>query len=404
MKDILKRMTAAFCCVCALAVSGMACRKPDGVQSSGSDSSGETFESKWIDGIDPVFDESMGYSDENPSVIQIGSTRYLYYTKNQSKYSSETCIAVRTGTYKGGSWTYGEPKTCLTVSENGWDSAHVFAADVVKGNFSLNGTTYSYLMAYSGNSGKNNKKNASIGLAVSNKPDGEWVRAGKDPIVKFNRSDFDRVGLLEYEGDIEPSLISFDENGKVWMFYSEYETFKSNYVVEMDVSDAGNVKIFNKKVLETSGIRDLGITNPLLYGGDFVWDKESGEFIAVRECTVTVTVEPKVSDELQIVKSSEKVLTEHKQEWTGREEFVEEWWNAIGSKIDSDSTAVYDLERMGYQRLFSPCIVSDCYGRLLEYGKLDIMFTSKATSADERAETDETWKFTGMIHALTVTY
>ena len=67
-------------------------------------------------------------------------------------------------------------------------------------------------------------------------------------------------------------------------------------------------------------------------------------------------------------------------------------------------SAVYDLERMGYQRLFSPCIVSDCYGRLLEYGKLDIMFTSKATSADERAETDETWKFTGMIHALTVTY
>lgn len=403
MKMILKRMTAAFCCVCAVLLSGVACRKPND-QSSGNDKPHETFENKWIDGIDAVFDESLGYSDENPSVIQIGSTRYLYYTKNQSKYSSETSIAVRKGTFGGGKWTYGEPKTCLTVSENGWDSAHVFGADVVKGNFAFNGSTYSYLMAYSGNSGKNNKKNASIGFAVSDKPDGEWIRTGSNPVVKFDSAEFDRTGLLEYDGAIEPSLISFDENGKIWMFYSEYEAFKSNYVLEMDVSDADNVKVFNKKVLETSGIKDLGITNPLLYGGDFVWDKESGEFIAVRECTVTVTVEPKVSDELQIARSSDKVLIDHRQEWTGREEFVDEWWSAIGSKIDVDSTANYDLDKTGYSRLFSPCIVSDCYGRLLEYGKLDIMFTSKATSADERAETDETWKFTGMIHALSVTY
>lgn len=403
MKEILKRTTAALCCVCAILTSGIACRKPND-QSSGSEPAGETFESKWIDGIDAVFDESLGYSDENPSVIQIGSIRYLYYTKNQSKYSSETGIAVRKGTFGGGKWTYGEPKTCLGVSENGWDSAHVFGADVVKGNFGFNGSTYSYLMAYSGNSGKNNKKNASIGFAVSNEPDGEWIRTGSSPVVKFDSSEFDRTGLLEYDGAIEPSLISFDEKGKIWMFYSEYEAFKSNYVLEMDVSDAGNVKIFNKKVLETSGISDLGITNPLLYGGDFVWDKESGEFIAVRECTVTVTVEPKVSDELQIVRCPDEVLTDHKQEWTGREEFVDEWWSAIGSKIDVDSTANYDADKTGYSRLFSPCIVSDCYGRLLEYGKLDVMFTSKATSADERAETDDTWKFTGMIHTLSVTY
>ena len=55
----------------------------------------ETFEDKWIDGIPAIFDESMGYSDENPSAFQVGATRYVYYTRNVSKNSSKTEIVVR---------------------------------------------------------------------------------------------------------------------------------------------------------------------------------------------------------------------------------------------------------------------------------------------------------------------
>ena len=49
----------------------------------------ETYEDKLYDGIDPVFKESMGYYNENPSVIQEGATRYLYYTRNEQKYNAD---------------------------------------------------------------------------------------------------------------------------------------------------------------------------------------------------------------------------------------------------------------------------------------------------------------------------
>lgn len=374
------------------------------LSSSSSDGPSEVYESKWLDGIAPVFDESLGYTNEDPSVFQDGATRWLYYTRNTGKYESSTEIAVRKGTYKGGAWTYGDYKVCVTPSESGWDSAHVFDADVVKGNFAYNGTTYSYLMAYSGNASTKDAKNASIGLAVSTAPDGEWIKVGTKPLIAFDSTEWDSTGLLNYPGDIEPSLVSYDGESKLWLFYEESEVFKSNYVLEMDASDLGNIKFGGRKVIETSGVSDLGISNPLLYGADIVWDKDAGELIAVRETTVTVTTDPKIANELQILKSSDDVLYEIKQDWTGREEFVEKWWGAIGSKIDGDSTAVWEESKMGYSRLFSPCIVSDPYGCLLEYGSLDILFSSKGVLGDPRAERDDAWEYSGMIHTLTVTY
>ena len=41
----------------------------------------ETFEEKVFDGIDAVFDESLGYYNEHPSVIQEGATRWLFLPK-----------------------------------------------------------------------------------------------------------------------------------------------------------------------------------------------------------------------------------------------------------------------------------------------------------------------------------
>lgn len=390
-----------------------ACGKKGETSASGSDVGGgssssgtgaETYESKWIDGIDPVFDESLGYTNENPSAFQDGATRWLYYTRNTGKYEGSTEIAVRKGSYKGGAWSYGDYTVCVSPSESGWDSAHVFGADVVKGSFSYNGTAYSYLMAYSGNSSAKDTKNASIGLAVSQSPDGEWIKVGTEPLIRFDSTEWDSTGLLSYTGDIEPSLVSYDGEGKLWLFYEESEVFKSNYVLELDASDLNAIALGGRKVVETSGVSDLGISNPLLYGGDIVWDKDAGELIAVRETTVTVTTDPKLADELQILRSSDRVLYDFKQDWTGREESVETWWSAIGSKIDGDSTAVWEEGKTGYSRLFSPCIVSDPYGRLLEYGTLDILFSSKGAAGDERSERDDAYAYSGMIHTLTFTY
>ena len=364
----------------------------------------ETFESKWIDGIPAIFDESMGYSNENPSAFQVGSTRYVYYTKNVSKYSSKTGIAVRKGTYKGGNWTYSEPSMCITPTDSSWDSEHIYDADVVKGTFKYNNEDYTYLMSYSGNNRKIDKKNTSIGLAVANDPMGPWVKVGDKPFLKFNSEDYDSTGLLLFTGYIESSLISYDKKGKVLFFYEAFETFKSNYVMEVDFSNLDNIDIYSNRVLETSGVRDLGISNPHLYGCDYVLDTETNELISSRETAVTLTADPKYADEIQILKAPLSVIAYNKQEWTGREEFVDDLWTVVGDKITGDETAIFSENKLGYTRLYSPTIVSDQYGHLIEYGTFDVLFTTIGAMGDARAKSDTDYLFTAMIHTYNIVY
>ncbi len=366
----------------------------------------ETFEDKVFDGIGAVFDESLGYYNEQPSAIQEGSTRWLFYTRNTVKYDNTTdSIAVRKGTYSGGEWKYGDPVTCITTSESGWDSASVFNADVVKGAFTYGGESYSYLMAYSG-SDRADRTDADIGFAVAKEPDGAWVKVGDEPFIKFTSSEWDSVGLTYYPGAIEPSLVSYDKAGKVYLFYEESEVFKSNYAYELDCSDLDAIKKGGRKVIERTGISDLGTSNPLLYGADYAYDPDSKLLFAAREGRTTATSEPKVADEVQMLRSPMEILNTIDQGIAQGEPRV--WWESVGDKIDGDATAdMNNPDRIfGYTRIFSPCVVSSEYGYLLEYGRAEVLFTTQANDGDERLPADraDAYKYSQMIHSMEITY
>lgn len=385
----------------------------DGGKTNGTDSSGgvsseaETYEQKKLSGIDPVFSESQGYYNESPSVFEASSgERYLYYTRNTVKNDDATdSIAVRKATYTAEGWTYGDAKTLLTPSENGWDSKSVFGADVVKGNFSYRGTEYSYLMAYSGSDEKN-RANAEIGLAVSETPDGEWVRVGSSPVVAFDAGHYDSLGILSYRGAIEPSLVSFDKGGKVYLFYTYYEYLNGSYVLEMDARNLDSLVLGGRKLVPVSGLKDMGASNTQLYSGDFVLDEEDNSLIAVRNVATTVTVQPKVSQALQIVRAKADVLDAIEQEWVPADQKTV-WWSQIGAngRIDGDSTAVEnDADKMfGYERIFGGAIVSDEYGHLLIYGELDVYFTTQGVYGDGSFSSENDYKYSQMIHMITVT-
>ena len=223
MKKISCILSALFCLSLLFASSCGGGKTSESDHSGGVSSEEETYEQKKLSGIDPVFSESQGYYNESPSVFEAASgERYLYYTRNTVKNDDATdSIAVRKATYTANGWTYGDAKTLLVPSESGWDSKSVFGADVVRGSFSYRGTGYSYLMAYSGSDEKN-RANAEIGLAVSKTPDGEWVKVGSSPVVTFDAGHYDPMGILSYRGAIEPSLVSFDKGGKVYLFYTYY--------------------------------------------------------------------------------------------------------------------------------------------------------------------------------------
>ena len=291
----------------------------------------------------------------------------------------------------------------LTTSESGWDSKSVFASDVVKGEFAYGGKTYSYLMAYSGSNTKD-RANAQIGLAVAETPDGEWVKVGNSPVVTFNAGNYDPMGILSYRGAIEPSLVSYDKAGKVYLFYTYYEYLNGSYVLEMDASNLDNLVLGGRKMVPVTGLQDQGASNTQMYSADYVYDGEEDALIAVRNIATTVTVLPKVSEGVQIVTASADVLDTIQQDWVPEGERTS-WWSSLG-KIEADDTAVEeDVNKMfGYERIFGGCIVSDPYGHLLTYGELDVFFATQGVYGDSFFQTEDGYKFSQMIHSLTVTY
>ena len=229
---------------------------------------------------------------------------------------------------------------------------------------------------------------------------------GDEPFIRFTSSEWDSVGLTYYPGAIEPSLVSYDKAGKVYLFYEESEVFKSNYAYELDCSDLGAIVKGGRKVIERTGISDLGTSNPLLYGADYAYDPDSDFLFAVREGRTTATSDPIVADEVQALRSSMDILDTIDQGIAQGEPRV--WWESVGDKIDGDATAdTSDPDKIfGYTRIFSPCIVSDAYGNMLEYGRFEILFTTQANDGDERLPADraDAYKYSQMIHSMEITY
>lgn len=84
------------------------------------------------------------------------------------------------------------------------------------------------------------------------------------------------------------------------------------------------------------------------------------------------------------------------------------WWSEVGDTIDGDATVdPNDPYRVfGYTRIFSPTIVSSEYGYLLEYGSLEVLFTTQTNDGDERLPADraDAYRYSQMIHSLTITF
>ncbi len=123
----------------------------------------------------PLFQPAAGnYYNYCPSVMELeDGSRYTYYCTNGTSGNITDYIAVRKGTPNGdGSYAWGAEKTVLAPTAGTWDSRHVCDPSVIAGEFSYNGTEYSYLMAYLGCDTDFN--NNEIGLAVANSPEGPF--------------------------------------------------------------------------------------------------------------------------------------------------------------------------------------------------------------------------------------
>ncbi len=379
-KKVIKLLTTLIATF--LFVSITACKK-------------EEFKQKPISGIDAMFDESLGYYNESPSVIEENGVRYVYYTKNVTKNNDEKeNLVVRKGEFKNGKWNYNSSSVVLSPSNDGWDSAKVFQADVIKGNFVYEGKNYSYLMAYSGTDSLTSRKGAQIGLAVSETPTGTFKKISDKPFISWDAKDYSQHGELLTNGACEPSLINYDGNSQIIMFYSLFNPTTSHsckYLLLDLSSDLKNLSSRNSErgnLLSKEGIQDMS-TDPACISADFSISEDKKILYAVRDYYPVPTINPAVAEAVQVISAPFEILKETISDTSPK-------WNVINDKISALDTAVWDNnEKMGYDCVYSACIISNEKGYV---GKnVNISFTSCAL-ASSLAE----YKYSPMIHEFNV--
>lgn len=358
----------------------------------------EEFQAKPETGIAPAFSESLGYFNENPSVITLSETeKYVYYTRNDEKFSDESeYIAVRRATLSGGVWQYEEPMAALIPSDGGWDGGRVFQADVVCGNFLFNGEEYGFLMAYAGNSLQNSRRAAQIGLAVSKSAAGPFVRISEQPFLTWSADDYSQYGQETTDGVNEPSLVSYDKASKILLFYSLYNpnTVDSCRFLTLDLSsdlsELAGRKGERGNVLSNKGVADME-TNSNCVGADFALTEDGQTLVCVRDYNPIAATSPAVAQAVQVLSAPVQILMQTIGDASPA-------WTILNDKISSLDTAVWEEDgKPGYDRIYSACIVSDGYARIANAQEFSLMFTSSSVAAVNAA-----YKYTPMLHDFAV--
>jgi hypothetical protein len=362
----------------------------------------ETFEQKPITGIDPIFEESLGYINQYPSAFRLTENlQYVYYSRNTEKYNLEkTSIAVRKAVKKDGKWEYKERKTVLLPSVDSWDK-FVFSPDVIKGEFYYNNELYNYLMAYAG-SEHSNQLNAQIGLAVAKNPTDEFIKVGTEPLITYDKKSKSTSGIIDYKGVQEPSLVSYDRKGKVQLFYSEYAGFNASMCLELDLSNLNDIKRSGRILSRIDGLTD-GTNNTHLYSADWTFDPINKEYIVVRNFSSNVVGLPNIAEAVQVVYAPVSILTEvnhTRPEWEENKvswNLINELYYKIGTIKTSDELSDNPDKWMGYGRVFTGTIISNPYGWILSNEVVELIVTSSALDSSPHL-TGEQYLFSQMLH------
>lgn len=313
---------------------------------AGCSDGGEKLVAKPLDGIAPVFDDGASRYSTAPSVMQTDAqTRYVYYTANQTPDEDDSAVVVRKATLRNGEWVYGERKTLLTPSVDGWDSKAVGAPSVIGGSFGYNDKTYSYLMAYQGRSGYQDR-NYGIGFAVGNSPDGEFIRISKCVL------NYDKTLYGDAYGYGSPSLVSYDNASKFRLFYTAGDPAGiAEYFVEIDGANLGALSAFVEQAVTVSGLTESDPSASTTFrDADFALD---GDTLIVVRNRYPAGDTPALPTAVQV--AGMPVSNLYKVSAGTR-------WSLIASEIASFDLSDYENDRTGWQRIYSPALVRDAYG------------------------------------------
>ena len=308
-----------------------------------------------------LFDAKSSYGIYNycPSIMELeDGTRYVYYCTNQTSYRVIDYVGCRKGTPNAdGTYTWSAEKVVFSPSDNLWDSMHTCDPSVIKGSFTYNGSEYAYLMAYLGCTSTDNQENK-VGLAVSNSPDGEFIRVGETPVVDFAK---DPSSTAFQWGVGQPSLVSIDKAGKVWMFYTRGDKNGTRTVVaECDFSNLNAPVVGEEVKVATTNLVELDGDKDIINNADFAYDPATNKFYAASDCHPNPTSEPNyISSHFRVTSFSGT-------------EFKKATWKYL---------ATIGTEDTGFARNHNVGLVRDEYGHLPARDYISIYYTVSVTGS-----------------------
>lgn len=227
-----------------------------------------------------------------PAAMKLSDgTMYIYYCTNTESYEVVDYIGCRKGARKSdGTIEWGEEKIVLSPGGAGaWDAHHVCDPSVIAGSFAYGGETYGYLMAYLGCTSYDNQENK-IGLAVAKSPEGPFVKVGDEPFIDFTVNS--NVQVFQW-GVGQPSLVSQDKQGKVWLFYTKGDVDGTRLMVDVwNLSDLDSPVGVTRQKLSENGLKNLDGGNDFMNNADLIYDAANNRFYASSDCHPNPTDTP----------------------------------------------------------------------------------------------------------------
>lgn len=336
---------------------------------------------KKADGINMLWADQVGYLSRAATSFDEGDTRYVIYETNSKKNNEEIVFALKTAKKVNDVWIYSKSRSViLEPSSTGWDK-FIFSPSVIKGDFAKDSITYHYLLAYGGRKQAKDQANQ-VGLAYAETMAGPWIKL-TNPIITYDAE----TSGDEY-GAGAPSLLSYDKQGKVRLFYSYAETNLANErVVDCDFSNLNNPLIDpGFRHISVDGLRD-NTDNAILSNADFALD-ENGLLYVTRDVYPLSGNTPGNATSIQTASANVKILNN----------FTDYFW-VVQDTLTSSMTIDYDREdSMGWDEIYSPCFITDPYG-VISSSSIEIIYS---TSKEPEVETDMAYKWSANLALHTI--
>lgn len=295
-----------------------------------------------------------------PSIMDNGDgTCHIWFCGNPTKYKFVDNVFHL---YAEDGFTYVDAKSVLQPTSGTWDSFHCCDPSVIKGEFKMNGKTYTYAMFYLGIDTGDCLGNE-VGVAFSNDPDATSWDKYPHALVDFPGEEHSK-----FWGVGQPSAISLDRKGKVLLTYTRgCSTGTSIIFREVDMSDMSDIKMGEiKTVPKAQGVA-------CMRNADFAVDEANNKILTVIEGAASSSYPTFIASSVSV-------------HYADFDAFLA--GNCIWKSYGTVSSAV-----SGFPRNHNAGLRRDAYGYIPNYKEFTVYFTVSKASPDVSSSNCAEWTY-----------